>query len=304
MSAPMRRKGVHWDLFAAGLGASLTDSLLNPLEVVKVKLQAPGQTLYMSPRHCAKSVLESDGLLGLWFPGLVATWVRDFTYTAARLGLYPTIRAFYAGQDPAGAAQLWRQLLAGASTGAIASVLFSPVDLVRIRLVIDSGRLGPSGVLTTGLRTGAAPRYSNTFTAFASVARDEGIGSLWRGMSANVLRATTMSAAQLASYDTMKRRAVHHGIQEGPLLHLAASLGSGFFAQTACQPFDTVRTRVMGGATSHRSVLACIRHVWAADGIRGLYRGYTPGLARQCPVMLVQMPLVEQIRGFLGMGYI
>jgi len=38
-------------------------------------------------------------------------------------------------------------------------------------------------------------------------------------------------------------------------------------------------------------------------GARALYRGLLPALARQGPVMLIQLPLTEQIRALLGLGF-
>jgi solute carrier family 25 uncoupling protein 8/9 len=35
-----------------------------------------------------------------------------------------------------------------------------------------------------------------------------------------------------------------------------------------------------------------------------MYRGYLPALARQGPVMVVQMPLVEQLRVLVGLDYL
>ena len=34
-------------------------------------------------------IASEEGLVGLWSPGLVATWLRAFTQTGLRLGLYP-----------------------------------------------------------------------------------------------------------------------------------------------------------------------------------------------------------------------
>ena len=41
-----------------------------------------------------------------------------------------------------------------------------------------------------------------------------------------------------------------------------------------------------------------------AEGLVGLYRGFVPAVCRQCPVILVQMPLIEQIRTLAGLGHI
>ena len=40
------------------------------------------------------------------------------------------------------------------------------------------------------------------------------------------------------------------------------------------------------------------------EGFRALFRGYVPAITRQAPVIVVQMPIVEQIRLALGVGYL
>jgi len=53
-----------------------------------------------------------------------------------------------------------------------------------------------------------------------------------------------------------------------------------------------------------RSALGCLRETLRAEGIAGLYRGFVPAVCRQCPVILVQMPLIEEIRRLAGLGHI
>jgi hypothetical protein len=53
-----------------------------------------------------------------------------------------------------------------------------------------------------------------------------------------------------------------------------------------------------------RTVLGCLRETLRAEGIAGLYRGFVPAVCRQCPVILVQMPLIEEIRRLAGLGHI
>ena len=71
-------------------------------------------------------------------------------------------------------------------------------------------------------------------------------------------------------------------------------------AQTVCQPADTIKTRVLSGG--HTSVMGCLRETLAKEGMLALWRGYLPAVCRQCPVVLVQMPLIEAIRGAAGLG--
>ena len=311
---------------AASLGCALADTAFNPLEVLKVRRQvsmssmstsstAPGSILTApgtapsSSLGLARAAIADRGFVqGLLAPGLPATWIRAFSYTGFRIGLYPAVRdaivdsgAFESTRSSSdtslstrGGDGIAARIAAGAATGAVGSALFNPVDVVRIRM------------------QGPAP-YRSTLGAFGSIAREEGIvKGLWRGTGVCMARAALLSGSQLATYDTAKRALKEGpwGMEEGPALHFAASFLSGVVAQTVTQPADTLKTLVMaeggrpgmgrGGAATSAAVLG---RLLATSGPLGLYRGYWPAAARQGPVMVIQMPIVEQFRKLLGLEY-
>ncbi|OAY31121.1 mitochondrial substrate carrier family protein E [Manihot esculenta] len=58
---------------------------------------------------------------------------------------------------------------------------------------------------------------------------------------------------------------------------------AGAFGEGMMHPVDTIKTRiqsqaVLSGSQSQRSILQMVRTVWAADRVRGFYRGITPGV--------------------------
>ncbi|KMS97786.1 hypothetical protein BVRB_5g123500 [Beta vulgaris subsp. vulgaris] len=58
---------------------------------------------------------------------------------------------------------------------------------------------------------------------------------------------------------------------------------AGGFGEGTMHPIDTVKTRIqsqaiLSGSQHQKTVLQMIRTVWAADGLRGFYRGVAPGL--------------------------
>ena len=130
-----------------------------------------------------------------------------------------------------------------------------------------------------------------------------GIAALWRGVAATAVRATLLSGAQLATYDELKSRLKSAGVAtEGPRLHVFCGAISGLVAQTVCQPADTIKSRVLSGGFP--SAGACLKHTLTTEGVAGLFRGYLPAICRQTPVVLVQMPLIEEIRRLAGLGHI
>ena len=87
---------------SAGVGCALSDTVFNPLEVLKVRrqIQASSNTSTTTTTFglAQTAIKEADGSVvrGLWQPGLLATWMRGLSYTGFRIGLYPTVRDYYA----------------------------------------------------------------------------------------------------------------------------------------------------------------------------------------------------------------
>eukprot|EP00913_Durusdinium_trenchii_P009515 g8943.t1 len=267
------------DVLSAGLGAAFQ------VDRERVLYKSFGQSL--------RQIFHEEGLVGLWTPGLVATWMRAFTQTGLRVGLYPRVKAFYG--DTGGLAT---KLASGASTGALGAG--------------ESGALTQCGTYASGLRSGHKPRHANTLRAFLDIFREdltaphqEGLAGLWRGAPANVARAGLLSAGQLASYDQTKQVALKAGWTDGPRLHLCSSCFSGLVAQVACMPADVVKTRLQSGGRHYRGVLHCLSLMLRHEPILAFYRGFGPAAGRQVPVMAVQMPIVEYIRKHLfGLEYL
>ena len=245
--------GSTWqrEWFAASCGCTIADTIFNPLEVLKVRKQIAMSASSAGPTTSiglARSAIAEKGIArGLWLPGLEATAYRAFSYTGFRIGLYPTVRNAMVESGTFGDADsVACRIAAGATTGAVGSAIFNPIDVVRIRM------------------QGASP-YPSTLGAFGAIAREEGISGLWRGMDVCVARAAL---------------------------------------QTVTQPVDTLKTLVMAnGGANGGGTWATLRKLLARSGPIGLYRGYWPAMARQGPVMVIQMPIVEQFRKALGLDY-
>ena len=68
-------------------------------------------------------------------------------------------------------------------------------------------------------------------------------------------------------------------------------------------PADVIKVKVLSGEHG-ASAWRCFVRTAQQEGLAGLYRGFLPAVLRQCPVILVQMPLIEQIRAMAGLGHI
>jgi hypothetical protein len=294
------------EYLSGSLASALTYFLFSPLEVVKTRLQlqdAPGwKRIYNAGfLHALMNGMSDEGLLLFWSHGLTAGVCRDFLYSGMRTGMYPTVRDAIAqlrdknssSATPADAS-LMEKIAAGATTGSVGAGMANAIDVVRVRMLAEGGRLDPaSGRLMTGLRAGEAPQWRSSLHCLADTARSEGVvqGLLLRGITASMTRAAMLSAAQMATYDHAKTIAKRNGAAEGTALHVSAALVSGFVAAAACNPADVLKSRVMsasaGGGAS--STLDVAYRIVTHEGWRGFYHGFLPSYARIGPTILIQV---------------
>lgn len=293
--------------FAAGLSTALGSSLMNFTDVSKVRMQTESRVtgkpavMYTSFSQTARRIVAEEGLWGLWKPGLTATATRDVIYSGIRVGLYPVLRQLMAGEDGSDIG-IAKKLLIGATTGAIGSAIANPMDLVMIRSMAEAGAT-KDGILTTGLKAGQAKAYNNSFDCFLKVIRQESFLTLYRGMSMTMARASTGTAAHLATYDEVKRQTIAAGIaQEGALLHAGAGVAAAFAFVTAAAPFDIMKSRIMA-ADVPTSVWTMVSTSFKQEGPLVFYRGWVPSFARVGPLYIIINPLMEQMRLMMGLGY-
>ena len=129
------------EIGAGSLAAGFTASLFSPLELVKTRLQVQDDPafhpkLYRGLVPALRQIAREDGLLRLWSHGFAGFVSRDLLYSGIRIGAYPTVRAAYAsGEQPT----LPQKIGAGATTGAFGAALANPLDVMRVRMSVDSG---------------------------------------------------------------------------------------------------------------------------------------------------------------------
>lgn len=169
-------------------------------------------------RSTAVMIFSQDGLRGLYVPGLTATWMREAMYSSVRFGCYTPVRNFISQSSQGSSFML--KLLSGMIVGAIGSIAASPVDLIKIRMQMESGRISASGLLETGIRKGLLPEYSSLLSSLFYVYKNEGIRGLFAGCSATIMRASLLTGGQLATYDHVKHFLRRKGFEESFKLHI------------------------------------------------------------------------------------
>ncbi|GMH74659.1 hypothetical protein TrST_g3991 [Triparma strigata] len=314
----MPKDNVVLELVAGGTANAIASFLLNPCDVVKLRVQSQPlppsdpKAMYKSTFSAAKKIASEEGVFvlranqGLWFPGVVPSMLREFSYSSFRFGLYAPVKALLKVDERS----LQGKILSGATSGSIGSFLAVPTDRLKIRMQREAGRVGADGLYETGLFVGRRPTYPvfNFFSGFRKMFVEEGgIRGMWKGWEPTVARAACLAGAQLSSYDHTKFVMKDKGIMEdGTPLHVVASLVAGVAALVCTQPFDTIKSRVMaldGEAGGPNGVLEAIKTTAKNEGLRGFYRGSLASYLRFGPHFIIAFPLWEQVRRAMGLGF-
>ncbi|XAR50635.1 hypothetical protein NMG60_11005006 [Bertholletia excelsa] len=166
--------------------------------------------------------------------------------------------------------------LGGIGTGAMQSLILSPVELVKIRLQLQSGQ-GKT----------QATSYKGPTDVVRSILEREGIKGIYRGLAITVLRDAPAHGVYFWTYEYM-REMLHPGCRRSGEESFRTMLIAGGLAGVAswvfCYPLDVIKTRLQGQTPAfppkYRGIADCFRKSVREEGYHVLWRGLGTAIAR------------------------
>merc|ERR1719508_258328 len=135
---------------AGGLSRTWAVSLVNPLELVRTKMQSQKMKLNQV-QSCIKDLVKTRGVMGLW-SGYTATLLRDVPFSALYWPLYEqskeTLNLYTSSRD-----SLLVTFGSGAIAGSVASTVTLPFDVIKTLKQIEMGEKDIMGVKPGRTRT-------------------------------------------------------------------------------------------------------------------------------------------------------
>lgn len=182
-------------------------------------------------------------------------------------------------------------VIAGGLAGLLSRFVISPLDVLKIRLQLDTARV-PSGAWREPVVWGTAKQ----------LLVKEGITAFWKGNVPAELMYVLYGASQFSAY----KLAVELTQRELQSLstntqHFIAGASAGCAATLATYPLDLLRTRLASDTdrSIRRRLAGTVTDILAQEGPRGLYRGLKPAVASIVPSMGVFFLVYEEIRRVL-----
>eukprot|EP00798_Chlamydomonas_sp_ICE-L_P016147 gene16147-22305_t len=162
--------------------------------------------------------------------------------------------------------------------GATSWSILYPLEVVRSRVT--------SGLVTS----------SNIPRVLSSIARTEGISTLYKGLGWSVAGIIPEAAITYGLHDVLKRSYKKLRGQESPVpVSLAFGIASAFAGQTVSFPLETISRRMQVG----QSIPTILKEVSNHGGIKYLYRGIGAATLRLIPMAMVSFGVYEFMRAQL-----
>lgn len=163
--------------------------------------------------------------------------------------------------------------LAGGISAAVSKTIVAPIERVKLLLQVqDANKNIP-----------ADQRYNGIGDCFTRVRKEQGVGALWRGNLANVIRYFPTQALNFACKDTYKKWLCPYNPKTQPGMFFIGNCASGGAAgaTSLCfvYPLDFARTRLAadvgsGGEREFTGLVDCLSKIAKKDGPQGLYNGF------------------------------
>jgi len=175
-------------IFIAGnISAVFTTGIMVPGERIKCLLQIQGQDggpkKYAGPWDCAKQLVKEQGVARGLYKGTVATFLRDGPGTGAYFVGYEFFKRLLA--DEKGHVSSLATLFSGGMAGIFNWLVGLPADVLKSRL-----QTAPEGT------------YTGVADVFRKTVQAEGLGALYKGFGAVMIRAFPANAACFFGYES------------------------------------------------------------------------------------------------------
>ena len=301
-------------VLAAAITISISAATFNPLDCLRVRWQVAGAAQTQGPdakltlQQFALRIWRQEGLWrGYYQPGLGTNMAACAVSGGLRIGCYPLCRELVGwtfGDHEKGARSM---AIGGFVAGAMGFFMAGPLFRIKTLLQAHAGLVNEKGILSTGVRAGQPPRYRTFWGATHTTIRDAGLFHLFTGTGVLVVRGSLLSAGQQLGYDGCKTYCKKHSLlQEGPMLHVVGSICAAFLSATAATPADVLMTRYQTASqigAHYKNVTECALGMVRTEGPQVFVRGWCPFFFRLAPLYCMMLPMMEQVRLLLGIGY-
>uniref|UniRef100_A0A7E4UN84 Solute carrier family 25 member 40 n=1 Tax=Panagrellus redivivus TaxID=6233 RepID=A0A7E4UN84_PANRE len=210
---------------------------------------------------------------------------------------------------------LSQQIVSSSAGAFLTSVMVTPMDVVKIRLQsqvhpIAEGEcfLYSNGLMDHLCVNCADPKikapcqwynrpghFTGTIDAFVKIARNEGVRSLWSGLSPTIVSAIPATVFYFTIYDNLLHT-MRNKYGDRAYVPLFVGAIARAIAVTVVSPIEMIRTKMQSEALSYREIGNALVKTIRNDGYIALWRGLGPTILRDIPFSALYWTTFEALK--------
>lgn len=241
----------------AGMGGII---VVYPVDVVKTRMQH--SRVASSATQVLQTIFKQEGAVS-FYKGLGPQLLGTIPDKAISLATREYVKGRF--EDPT---TFTASLASAASSGVTQSVVMNPVEIVKVRMQIDSS-LNAVGVI-----------------------RELGLQGIYRGYSACFARDVLFAATYFTLYDQSKRK-LHIADGSSLALSMVAASSAGIPAAFLSTPLDVLKTRMQSRNATTHTFGSTLRAVYQEGGVGALFAGWGPRVGRIAPQFGIVLVLYD-----------
>ncbi|CAG2115271.1 unnamed protein product [Medioppia subpectinata] len=279
---------------ANGVNTNITSNTSNAFSTASQSAPVFQTQVFERSRHFNGTVdafvkiTRNEGLSALW-SGLPPTLVMAIPATVIYFTVYDQLREHINHRLKLVEQPLWVPVVSGGLARVFAATTISPLEMIRTKM--QSKRLS----------------YLELGRAVKSLLESQGFFSLWRGLSATILRDVPFSCIYWANYEFMKKQ--FNQKEPSFAFSFVSGATAGTVAAVLTLPFDVVKTHrqielgemqiIAQNNTSNASKTRDIlRRIYRQNGFRGLFSGIVPRVIKVAPACAIMISSYEFGKSF------
>ncbi|XP_073290697.1 mitochondrial arginine transporter BAC2-like [Primulina huaijiensis] len=262
------------EFVAGGFGGTAGVITGYPLDTLRILQQQSGKT--GSAFSILRRVVATDGPSAL-YRGMAAPFASVTFQNAIAFQTYAILSRVLDSNIAADDPPSYRAVaLGGIGTGAVQSLLLSPVELIKIRLQLQQ---------QTNQTTSQSSIQKGPIGVAKFIFKTEGWRGLYRGLTITVLRDAPAHGVYFLTYEYMREQ-LHPGCRKNGQEPFGTMLLAGGLAGVASwigsYPLDVIKTRIQSQSLPLRysGIIDCFTRIVRDEGYNVLWRGLGTAVTR------------------------
>jgi solute carrier family 25 (mitochondrial oxoglutarate transporter), member 11 len=276
-----------------GIAGCIATSCVIPTDVLKtwVQLQSEAGFKNIKFKDGISSIFKQRGFKG-FYTGLDAALVRQFTFAAFRIGIFLGVVDFIQAKKHR-TLTIVEKSCAAMTMGAIGALAINPFDTVLVRMWSDL-KLPPE----------QQRHYKNIFNGLYRIVKEEGVTTLWRAATPNLLRAVVLNVGMMTPFQECKERLSPHIKNEFAVSSISSCI-AGVCASVVSLPFDNAKVKIQkmiknpDGTMPYKGFIDCFAKTISREGFFRLWAGFIIFSINLGPHAIISLMSTDIIRKYL-----